>query len=146
MSTFLTMHPALAWATLAAILLIAEVVNNSFVFAFFSVGAALVAMLTGLAVTSGIDSQLLVFALVSVGAMVVFRQRLRGLFAGSKQNEYVEFIGDRVTVTQTIPPQGLGRVQYRGTEWSARTETGKTHRPGEGTTIRRVEGIVLVVD
>lgn len=145
MNELLTTHPALLWATVAVVLLIAEIINNSFVFAFFSVGAALTAVLTGLDVTPDPDGQLLLFALVSVGAMLLFRQRVRHLFAPSGK-DYVEFVGDSVTVTQTIPAKGLGRVQYRGTEWSARTETGKTHQPGEGTTIRRVEGIVLVVD
>ena len=145
MNELITNHPALLWATLAVVLLIAEIVNNSFVFAFFGAGAALVAILTGLAITPGLDAQLLLFAVVSVAAMLLFRKRVRHLFAEST-NEYVEFIGDAVTVTQAIPAQGLGRVQYRGTEWSARTDSGKTHRPGDGTTIRRVEGIVLVVE
>lgn len=145
MNELLTNQPALLWATVAVVLLIAEIVNNSFVFAFFSAGAALTAVLTGLGVTPGLDAQLLLFAVVSVGSMLLFRKRVRYLFAHSAK-EYVEFIGDSVTVTQAIPAQGLGRVQYRGTEWSARTETGKTHQPGDGATIRRVDGIVLVVE
>ncbi len=68
------------------------------------------------------------------------------MFASPTHDATTDFIGDSVKVTQTIPVHGLGRVQYRGVEWSARTIAGKTHKPGDGATIRRVEGIILVVD
>ncbi|MEZ0540110.1 NfeD family protein [Fibrella arboris] len=84
--------------------------------------------------------------LAHMGCMSVFRHWLRRLLGSTDTSNGSDSIGALVKVTQTIPVHGLGRVSYRGTEWSARTIAGKTHKPGDGVTIRRVEGIILIVE
>ncbi|MBO0948068.1 NfeD family protein [Fibrella forsythiae] len=81
--------------------------------------------------------------LLAGSGLFLWRWMRRWLTCSTHQ---ADCVGDSVKVTQTIPVHGLGRVNYRGTEWSARTLAGKTHKPGDGVTIRRVEGIILVVD
>ncbi|RYF52352.1 MAG: hypothetical protein EOO39_42300, partial [Cytophagaceae bacterium] len=55
------------------------------------------------------------------GASNFFWKWMRRWFTFPASVDETDCIGDSVKVTQTIPIHGLGRVQYRGTEWSART-------------------------
>ncbi|HEY0108479.1 MAG TPA: hypothetical protein VGB67_02560 [Fibrella sp.] len=41
-------------------------------------------------------------------------------------------------VMQAAPVHDPGRVHYRRTQWPTRTDMGKTNKPGDGVTIRRV--------
>ncbi|MFD1141279.1 NfeD family protein [Larkinella insperata] len=141
------MTPSQIWAVLGLLFLIAEMVSISFVFAFLSAGALVTALLTWLGLTSDVSAQLLCFSVVTIIALVAGRKPLRRWFESrTKKQEYVEYVGDRANVTQTIPAHGEGRIFYRGTEWIAISETDESILSGRQVVIKRMDGIRAVVN
>lgn len=135
------------WAIAGLAFLIIELLTVSFVFVFLSVGAIVTALTSWIGLTTGLNSQLLCFAVVSIVSMLAFRRSARRWFNGRKQGEgYVEYIGDRAKVTLTIPANGEGRISYRGAEWIARSGTGQTIGEGASVVIRQLDGIRLIVE
>jgi len=134
------------WAVLGLLFLIAELLSISFVFVFLGVGALVTALTSWLGITPAVNAQLLCFSLVTVGSLALFRRSLRTWFRQrSQQGGFDEHTGQRVTVSQTIPSQGEGRVTYRGSEWIAISETGLPIAAGHAVTIQRLDGIKVVV-
>jgi len=135
------------WLALGFLFLIAELINLSFVFVFLSVGAFATALLAWIGVTPGLNSQLLLFVLVTLVTLVGGRKPLRHWFeARTKKQEYVEYVGDQATVTRTIPATGEGRIAYRGTEWIAISERKESILAGQHVVIRRMDGIRAIVE
>lgn len=134
------------WAILGVLFLIAELISISFVFAFLGAGALLTALCAWTGLTPTLPGQLLCFALVSVGALALFRKPVRDRFnRRSREGEYSEFVGDAATVIRAIPPDGEGRISYRGTEWIALSESETVIPAGRQVVIRRLDGIRVVV-
>lgn len=134
------------WPSLQHGLLSDAPLKEALITLFFSSHSSALALLFHQSPPLAPNDQLVGCVTLSVGAALFFRDWLRRVFNSPTAGATTDFIGDSVRVTQTIPVHGLGRVQYRGAEWSARTSGGKTHKPGDGATIRRVEGIILVVE
>lgn len=144
--TIMEITPAQWWAIAAVVLLIAEIASTSFVFVFFSAGAFVAALTTWLGLTPELSGQLLVFSGVSLLTLALFRRKARQWFhRPGRSRDYVEFTGDEATVTSPIPAGGEGRVAYRGSEWTARTDTGQAVAAGQTVIIRRTEGIRVIV-
>lgn len=138
--------PLVLWAILGILLLIAEIISTTFVFAFFSMGAFVVALTTWLGFTDTLASQLFIFSVVSLVMLGLFRQRARGWFNRPLlHKEYVENVGEQATVTKPIPANGEGRIAYRGTEWTARASHGEAIGEGQKVVIQQMEGIKVVV-
>ena len=135
------------WLALAFLFLIAELIHISFVFVFLGLGALATALLAWLGLTPHINSQLLSFAIITVATLIIGRRPLRHWFdAKTKKQEYVEYVGDQATVTQTIPAIGEGRIAYRGTEWIAVSDRQEAILVGQHVVIRRMDGIRAIVD
>lgn len=140
------MTPAQIWAILGLLFLIAELVSIGFVFAFLGVGALATALLSWLGITPDTSTQLLSFSVITLITLVAGRKPLRRWFESrTKKQEYVEYVGDRANVTQTIPAHGEGRIFYRGTEWIAVSETEESILAGKQVVISRMDGIRAVV-
>ncbi len=134
------------WLLLAVLALIAELFTISFFFMFLAVGAAVTALLTWLGITPGAAGQFLSFSLVSLVSMGFFRRYAVRLFKkGDKRSEYRDFEGHRATVIETIPHNGEGRIQYRGTLWIAVSEDNSPIAEGTPVVVKRMDGIKAVV-
>ncbi|WP_234734590.1 NfeD family protein [Tellurirhabdus bombi] len=135
------------WLIGGLLFLIAELFSVSFFFAFLSVGALATSLLAWLGITPGISSQLLAFSVVTITTLVVGRQPLRRWMSSrTRKQEYTEYVGDKATVTKTIPALGEGRIAYRGTEWIAATDTNLSIMAGKQVVIKRMDGIRAIVD
>ena len=134
------------WVVLGILFLIAELLSVSFVFAFLSVAAFVTALVTWLGVTPGVSTQLFAFAAVTLLTLVTGRKPLRRWFESrTRKQEYVESVGDKATVVETIPASGEGRIFYRGTEWTAVSENDESIMAGRPVVIRRMEGSRVIV-
>ncbi|WP_128548423.1 NfeD family protein [Larkinella soli] len=134
------------WAILGILFLIAELVSVSFVFAFLGVGALVTALFSWVGLTEGVAGQLLTFSVVTVATLAFGRKPLKSWFRNrGRGRDYVEYVGDRATVTKTIPAQGEGRIAYRGTEWIAVSENQVSIGAGQMVVIRQMDGIRAVV-
>ena len=133
------------WIVLAAAFLGAELATVALVSLWFVVGAlaALVACLLGAAAWL----QVLIFALVSAGMLLLLRPFLRKYVDPHKIRTNVDaVIGQEGIVTETIDNlNALGTVKLNGLPWSARSENGAKIEAGAVVTVRRVDGVKLIV-
>jgi membrane protein implicated in regulation of membrane protease activity len=138
---------AVVWILIALLLAGVELFTLSFVAVYPAVGA-LAAALTAL-LGANLGLQLLVFAVVSVGALLLTRKPLMRAMKRmpSVPSNAPTVLGKRATVVIPIEegPGQRGQVRVGTEHWSARSDD---ERPiAEGTTVEvvRFEGVALVV-
>jgi membrane protein implicated in regulation of membrane protease activity len=137
---------ALIWGIIGAVLIIADIFSATFVFVFFGIGAMITALTTWSGITPQLSGQLLCFASTSLVTMLLFRKTARKFFGKTGETlEYNEFIGQKVSVTKSIPAGGEGSVSYRGTEWIAFSDSKHEISAGDTVEIISVEGIKLKI-
>ena len=136
--TFLS--PALIWAALGLVLLIAELVTMSFILCFIGLGALVVAAATWAGLTAGIESQLILFSVSSLLMMLLLRKTAKKLFAGHGDVP-PDYAGQKVSVIREIPAGGEGTVRYRGSDWIAFSEETEPIKEGAVVEITAIEGI-----
>jgi membrane protein implicated in regulation of membrane protease activity len=138
--------PVWAWWVMAALLLSAEMflVDAQFYLVFFGIAAAIVGAIawSGAAVPEA--GQWLLFAVLSIIAMLTFRKRLyERLRKPSDSMPDAVSVGDRVQLAATLAPGQSCRVEYRGSSWTARNVDQQT-LSGE-VMITSIEGLTLLV-
>ena len=140
--------PWWGWIIVGAVLLGAEmfVVDAQFYLVFLGIAAALV----GLAGLAGVAmpewAQWLAFAVLSVVSMLAFRRRLYAKLRrpGGDVDERLT-LGDRIRLPGGLAPGETGRVDYRGTSWSARNTGDAAIAPGDEAEIVEVDRFTLKV-
>ena len=140
--------PWWGWMIVGAALLGAEmfVIDAQFYLVFFGIAAALVGLagLTGLALPDW--AQWLAFAVLSVVSMLAFRRRLYEHLRrpGATVDERLT-LGDRIRLPGGLAPGATGRVDYRGTTWSARNIGDVAIGPGDEAEIVETDRLTLKV-
>jgi membrane protein implicated in regulation of membrane protease activity len=130
-----------AWVLLGIALLVVEVATPGGLFAlFFGAGAIVVAPLAALGVPEA--GQWLAFTVFSVASLLGLRRRLM-LALGKSPASAAELVGEQAVVLAEVAPAGEGRVELRGTPWTARTDGGTTLAVGKRCRVERVEGLTL---
>lgn len=121
---------ALVWFIAGVVFFLLEFAIPGFIIFFFGVGAWVVAI----AAVFGLDNltiQLLIFVVVSILSLVIFRRKGKSIFRGKektfnsidddKLDEYIEdMLGKKAKVISDIIPGDIsGKVEFRGTQWKA---------------------------
>jgi membrane protein implicated in regulation of membrane protease activity len=138
--------PVWAWLVMAAMLLSAEMflVDAQFYLVFFGVAAAIVGVLGYVGIALPEAGQWLLFALLSVVAMLTFRKRLYERLrkpVGDMPGTFSP--GDRVQLSETLAPGQSCRVEYEGSSWTARNID---QQPISGeVSVAHIEGLTLMV-
>jgi membrane protein implicated in regulation of membrane protease activity len=138
------LHPALQWAIVGLVLLIAELATLSFILCFIGLGALIVAATTWIGLTPSFSSQLVVFSLSSLSLLFLLRKTAKKLFAGHADLT-PDYAGQKVEVVKTIPAGGEGTFRYRGSDWIAFSDTAQTISAGTTVQIETIEGIRIKV-
>ena len=135
--------PWWGWIAVGSIILIGEIViSTDFYLVFFAAGALIVGLLGLLGVPLPIPAQWLLVALLSIGALVLFRTRLRKKIATREQD--VDRLEEKVAIaTEPIPAGGTGHAELRGSTWSARNIGEVALEPGDRCRVDKVDGLVL---
>ncbi len=136
--------PAIVWAVVGLLLLVAEVATVSFILCFIGLGALIVALTTWIGLTSSFAAQLIVFSVSSLLLLVLLRKTARKLFAGHADAP-PDYAGQKVPVIKAIPPGGEGTIQYRGSDWIAFSDAAQTIPEGAVAQIEAIEGIRVKV-
>jgi membrane protein implicated in regulation of membrane protease activity len=136
------------WLVLGLLLVLAELASaGGFYIIFFGVAALVVGVLAGLGIAGPLWIQLLLFSVLSVATLLLFRGRLLEWMQPDPQRPEVDaLVGAIGLATEDLAPGVVGRVEVRGATWSARnTAPGAVVR---GTRIRvvRVDGLTLDVE
>jgi inner membrane protein len=136
--------PALVWAMVGLLLLIAELATVSFILCFIGLGALIVALTTSLGVTPTFQGQLIVFTISSLMLLLLLRKTAKKLFAGHADAP-PDYLGEKVKVIRAIPAGGEGAIQYRGSDWIAFSGVSQSIPEGAFVQIEAIEGIRVKV-
>ena len=140
--------PWWAWVVFGIGLLGVEmlVIDAQFYLVFIGLSAALVGLLGLFGINLPEWAQWLTFSVLAITAMLAFRRRIYELVRGrSGQVDQRLTIGDKVVVPARLEPGQNGRVEYRGSNWSARNTGDRPIEAGHEAVIDRVDGLTLHV-
>lgn len=137
-----------AWLIAGVVLILLEFVNPGVILVFFGVGAVITSITTWIGLTPGIGSQTLVFGVSSFALLFTLRRVVKQWFVGKSDGEGGDldddFTGREARVLTDIPGPGHdGKVEIKGAEWKARSETPVA--AGDTVIIERREGLTLHV-
>ena len=131
------------WLLAGLGLLIVELVTPGGFFAvFFGVAAILVGVLSGSHLIEAEWLQWALFIVFSIVGVVALRRPLMqrmGLNVPALPSDDVQ--GELALVTEEIRPGELGKVELRGSTWTARAH--RTIRVGERARVERVDGLTV---
>src|SRR3977135_2581211 len=139
------MTAALIWVIVGLVLIVAEVVSGDFVLVMLGLAALFGASSAALTGNPVVD--VAVFALSSVGLLVLARPALKRRFlagTGMLTNSDA-LLGARAVVLSTVDASD-GRVKLAGDIWSARNvHEGDPIEPGTTVTVVEISGATAVV-
>jgi len=136
------------WLLAALVFVVIEVTNLAF-FALFAAAGALGAALAS-AVGGPAFVQVVVFAVVAIGGVVVLRRPLLTAFghrrAGALKSGVAALVGQHATVVERVEKADVaGRVHARGEDWPAITYDDEPCEPGQVVEVIDIEKTRLVV-
>jgi membrane protein implicated in regulation of membrane protease activity len=129
------------WLALGCLLMAAEMLSGTFVLLCVGLGALLTGLLLSVGLNLGSNAQLIIAALGSAASLWLLRKPLLEKFG--KSAGFDEHEGQRVKVLSWNGSEG--RVRYRGSDWSAKTESSDQPVVDQEMIIERVEGLTLWV-
>jgi inner membrane protein len=118
---------------------------GGFFILFFGLGALVVGALAGLGLTEPIWLQWLLFSLLSVGSLLLFRRRLLAWLQSPEATAVASLIGDVAVLLADLPPGTVGKAELRGTAWSVRHDGPETLARGRRCRVDRIDGLTLHV-
>ena len=141
------MFPWWGWFIFGFVLLLLELAaTGGFYFLFFGVGAISVGVLAWLSIVEAAWVQLTYFSIISILASLLFRKQLLARFTPKSSDEALDsLIGEAGLVIDNIEAGGFGKVEFRGTAWSAKNSGNHMLERGERCRVERVDGLSLWV-
>ena len=137
------------WLFLGLILLGIEVITpGGFYILFFGLAALVVGALAGFQVVQSEWAQWLLFSLLSVGSLLVFRNPLRRLahVDAPKEDIVDSLIGESAVVLDSLAPGEQGKAQLRGTVWNAKNSGVAPLSKGQRGRVAKIEGLTLWIE
>jgi len=135
------------WIVVGLLLVLGEIASaGGFYVVFFGIAALLVGILSAFGLAGPGWAQFLLFSILSVGSLAMFRSRLLKWMQLDPQRPAVDpLIGEIGVAQEEITAGGVGRLELRGTAWSARNATSAPLPHGTRCRVVRVEGLMLHV-
>jgi len=119
-------RPELVWFLLGLVLFLLELVIPGFFIFFFGLGAWVTALVCLIGEPST-NLQIVIFAVVSVLALIALRKMIQKKFFYHDENlsDKVEdeFTGKEAIAMEDFNSENSGKVEFRGTTWKAEAET-----------------------
>lgn len=135
------------WLVAGLLLIALEMAaSGGFYIIFFGVAALAISLLHLLGLSGPVWFQLLLFSVFSVLSLVLFRNPLMRALNLDKGKENVDtLVGEAGIALDLIQAGGLGRVELRGSGWTARNVGEMALTPGHRCIVTRTEGLTLFV-
>jgi membrane protein implicated in regulation of membrane protease activity len=118
-------QPAIVWFIIGLILVLMELATPGLIVVFFGIGAWAVSLLS-LILPINLPVQLVVFLMVSICSLLIFRKNLKSKFFEKNENKEDllddEFIGKTAIVDAPIKAGMEGKVIFKGAPWQAVSE------------------------
>lgn len=136
------------WLVLGLVLVVSEMAAaGGFYIIFFGIGALIVGVFAGFGLAGPAWMQLLLFSVISIGSLVLFRGRMLKMFQTDPQAPSVDLlVGEVAVAAEDLAPGGMGRVELRGAAWSARNDGGVSVSRGARCRVTRVDGLTLHIE
>ena len=141
----LRMSNCIVWLVILAVMIVLEIFSLGLTTIWFGIGAIGAAIVSWMGY--GIWVQLIVFAVLSVIAMAVFRPLAVKYLNKDKEKTNIDgVVGEVVVVTKEINNEmAAGEVQLNGMSWTARSQDGRVIPEAERVTVVSVQGVKLIV-
>jgi inner membrane protein len=134
------------WLLVGLLLLLAELVTpGGFYIIFFGIGAIIVGILAGFQAAGPPWFQYILFSLVSVIALWLFREKLLQLTRSAPSETVDNLVGETAVSLDDIPVNGIGKAEMRGTSWNVRNIGDQPLTRGQRTRVERIEGLTIFV-
>jgi hypothetical protein len=137
--------PWWAWILLGLLLLGLELLTGTLFLVFPGVAALAIGLLSLFDVGAA-WLQWLLFTVLALGTMLIFRRPLLGrLQLGGDPRDLDTLVGETAVLTTPLPPGGIGKAEMRGTAWNVRNAGGEPLAAGRRVRVERVAGLQLWV-
>ncbi|HYE85507.1 MAG TPA: NfeD family protein [Vicinamibacterales bacterium] len=134
------------WLVIGLALVVAELATPSgFFIIFFGVGALTVGVLTAMEVVDNLGFELLLFSVFSIAYLLLFRGRLQARVQIPPPPTIDSLVGVLAIVQERLSPGVVGKVEVRGSMWSARNTSDVTLDPGQRARVAAIDGLTLTV-
>jgi hypothetical protein len=135
------------WLAGGLALVVAEVATPSgFFIIFFGLGAITVGLLAGIGAVTSLWVQGLLFTIFSVVYLAVFRERLQARIQIPPPPHIDSLVGVIAIVQEKLSPGVVGKVEVRGSMWSARNTSDVTLESGQRARVAAIDaGLTLAV-
>lgn len=141
------MIPWWGWLLGGLFFLLAEMMTpGGFYLIFFGIGALIVGTLAGLNLTGPEWIEWLLFSLLSIGALLLFRRPLLERFQPADKGKVIDsMVGEVAVALDEIAVGGIGKAELRGTAWSARNVGETPMTKGQRCKVVQIDGLTLWV-
>ena len=134
------------WLAGGLALVVAELVTPSgFFIIFFGAAALTIGVVKIFAFVDNLPAELLLFAVLSVVYLFLFRDRLQTRMQIPPPPDVDSLVGVLAIVQESLSPGVVGKVEVRGSTWSARNTSDVTLAPGQRARVAAVDGLTLAV-
>ena len=122
------MSAEMIWIVLGFVLIGAELFVNAFILVFFGIAALVVGVALWLGLPNANGLPFIVFSVVSVGMLLLLRNRFQDWFKGGStaakpDDDFLGFDAQVESGFDAATPN-RGKVSFRGASWSARSDAG----------------------
>jgi membrane protein implicated in regulation of membrane protease activity len=137
------------WAILGFSLVGIEILTlgglGNFYFLFFGMAALMVSGLTWAGLVEVAWLQWFLFAILGVISLLVMKKPLQNkrTLHGKDEPDVDTMVGEMATVLEALKPQALGKVELRGSTWTARNAGENIIEKDSIAKIVRVDGLTL---
>lgn len=134
------------WILFGLGLLVVEMATPGALFGlFFGLSALLVGGLVALGWGGSMGFQWILFSGIAILMLALLRSPLKArLNVDGKHKNVDTLVGNAGVVLEDVPAGGVGKVEVRGSGWSARTAEGSLAK-GQRCRVDRVDGLTLWV-
>ena len=136
------------WLALGLVLIALELAaSGGFYIIFFGVAAVVIAGLSLIGAAGPTWVQLLLFSILSVVSLLFFRNPMLRWMKFDKGADNVDsLVGETAVAQQDIPSGEIGRVELRGTSWSARNRGTERLTTGRRCVVVGVDRLMLIIE
>jgi len=140
--------PWWGWIVVGALLLGAEIlVPTDFWLVFIGLAAIAVGLVATVAPGLSDATEWALFGVFAAVSVLFFRRLVRGRFPSRPSDSRADdtLVGEAGHALETLAPGAIGRVELRGSTWSARNGDAAPIETGVRVRVERVEGLTLHV-
>ena len=134
------------WLVMGLVLVGAEMISpGGFYLLFFGIAALAIGALAGLGIVQVVWLEWLLFSILAVVSLLLFRGPLVRMTKHSPTQEVDNMVGESAVLIDDLPPGQTGKAELRGTTWSTRNDGNILLARGQRAIVTKVDGLMLWV-